>query len=98
VKWTFLSITFGVFAIPPFKAVKKKATKGKLMDAILDIQNQNHRLSPKSFDRLKASIENLTAIVQGDQYELETIAMSSLNIGDVEAMLKLNHSLDSHEF
>ena len=82
--------------MPPYKVVKKKATtKQRMMNAILDLQDQAHKLS---FSQLKASIASLTSIVQGDQSELPTIAISSLNLGDVQVMLKLNHSLSNLEF
>ncbi|KAJ5967220.1 hypothetical protein N7501_003468 [Penicillium viridicatum] len=82
--------------MPPYKVVKKKATtKQRMMNAILDLQDQAHK---HSFSQLKASIASLTSIVQGDQSELPTIAISSLNFGDVQVMLKLNHSLSNLEF
>ncbi|CAI7670355.1 unnamed protein product [Penicillium palitans] len=50
-----------------------------------------------SFAQLKASIESLTAMVQGEKYELPTMAISSLNIGDVQSMLNLSFSPNDTE-
>ncbi|KAJ5801118.1 uncharacterized protein N7518_003186 [Penicillium psychrosexuale] len=78
--------------MPSYKVVKKKATtKQRMMNVILDLQDQAHKLS---FSQLKASIAIFASTIQGDQSELPTVAISSLNRGDVQ----LNHSLSNLEF
>lgn len=66
-----------------------------MKDAILDLDSKTHKLP---FTELKASIENLASMSEGDQFERPTIAISSLYIGDVQVLLKLTHSLDNPEF
>ncbi|KAF9252826.1 hypothetical protein DTO012A7_5308 [Penicillium roqueforti] len=65
------------------------------MNVILDLQDQAHKLS---FSQLKASIAVLASTIQGDQSELPTVAISPLNLSDVQVMLKLKHSLSNLEF
>ncbi|KAJ5926427.1 hypothetical protein N7516_008200 [Penicillium verrucosum] len=82
--------------MPSYKVVKKRATtRQRMMNAILDLQDQAHK---PSLSQLKTSIASLTSTIQADQPELPTIAISSLNLGDVQVMLKLNHSLSNLEF
>lgn len=66
-----------------------------MKDAILDLHSKTQKLS---FTQLKAYIENLTSIFEEGQFERPTIVISSLNIGDVQVLLKLTHSLDNLEF
>ncbi|CAI7572193.1 unnamed protein product [Penicillium discolor] len=85
--------TSKVIKTPPKKVTKKKITKRKLVTAILYMQT--HKLS---FAEWEANIANLEALVQGEEYELPTLAISSLSISDVQSMLKLSFSLDNAEF
>lgn len=78
--------------MPPNKVVKRRMTKRRLVNDLLSIQT--HKMS---FAQLKASIESLTAMVQGEKYELPTMAISSLNIGDVQSMLNLSFSPNDTE-
>ncbi|KGO37473.1 hypothetical protein PEX1_101350 [Penicillium expansum] len=79
--------------MPPNKVIKKKITKRKLVNAILDIQTQK-----LSFAQLKASLANLTTMIQGGEYELPTLAISSLKIDQVQSMLNLSFSFNNIEF
>lgn len=56
---------------------------------------QTHKLS---FAEWEANIANLEALVQGEEYELPRLAISSLSISDVQSMFKLSFSLDNAEF
>ncbi|KAJ5501304.1 hypothetical protein N7453_006121 [Penicillium expansum] len=79
--------------MPPSKVFKKKITKKKLVNAILDMQTQK-----LSFAQLKASVANLTTMIQGDEYELPKLAISSLKIDQVQTMLNLSFSFNNIEF
>lgn len=85
--------TSKVIKTPPKKVTKKKITKRKLVTAILYMQT--HKLS---FAEWEANIANLEALVQGEEYELPRLAISSLSISDVQSMFKLSFSLDNAEF
>lgn len=66
-----------------------------LIHTILDIHSQAHKLS---FAQLKASLANLTSMVQGDQFERPRLAISSLKLRDIQVMLKLSLSPNDLEF
>ncbi|KAJ5964768.1 uncharacterized protein N7479_004644 [Penicillium vulpinum] len=80
--------------MPPTKIEKKKATtKKKIVQAILDI-----KINKFSFSQLRASVAQLTSMVQNEEYELPTLAISSLNIDDVQSTLNIKFSLNNLEF
>lgn len=64
--------------------------KRKIVNEILSLRSRVH-----SFTQWKASMKNLTAMVQGEEYELPTMAISELDIGDVQSMLNLSFSLNN---
>lgn len=72
----FLSRCF--INMPTHKVVKRKMTKRKLVNEILSLRSRVH-----SFAQWKGSMKNLTAMVQGEEYELPTMAISELDIGDI---------------
>lgn len=85
----------GLSDMPPTKVTKKKTSKRMLIHTILDIHSQAHKLS---FAQLKASLANLTSMVQGDQFERPRLAISSLKLRDIQVMLKLSLSPNDLEF
>lgn len=67
--------------MPAYKVVKKRATTRQIMmNVIPDLQDQAHK---PSLSQLKTSIASLTSTIQADQPELPTIAISSLNLGNI---------------